>query len=86
MGLSILTFIISIFAYIGDFFYSLWNGMSTYFVTEITYAFNTIFTQYATDLNGAGIYAPLLFVATIAAGALLSIVVLSAGKIVEDFE
>ena len=86
MGLSILTFIISIFIYIGDFFYSLFTGMATYFVDLMVSALQNIFTQYAADLSGWGIYAPLLFVITITVGAMLSLLVLEAGKTVEDFE
>lgn len=86
MGLSILTFIISIFVYIGDFFYSLWHNMSSSFVATITSAFNTIFSAYSGDLSSWGVYAPLLLVITIAVGALLSVFVISAGKLIEDVE
>jgi len=86
LGLSILTFIISIFVYIGDFFYSLWQNMSSSFVATITGAFNTIFSAYSGDLSSWGIYAPLLLVITISVGALLSVFVISAGKLIEDVE
>ena len=86
MGLSILTFIVSIFVYIGDFFYSLFTGMSKYFVGLISSAVYLILSQYASDLSGWGIFAPLLFIITIAVGGILSLAILSAGKVVEDFE
>ena len=86
MGLSILTFIISIFAYIADFLNNLFKNMAGAMVAQLDLAFSSVFNTYASDLSGAGPYAPLLFVATIAFGAMLSVAVLSMGKMVEDFE
>jgi len=86
LGLSILTFIISILVYIGDFFYSLFKNMAQNFVDLTASAIQDIFTQYDADLSGWGIYAPLLFVITIIFGAMLSLLILEAGKMVEDFE
>ncbi len=86
MGLSIFTYVFSLFSYIGHFLYSVFTGFFSSMFGLIDDAFTTVFAKYALDLEGFGVWAPIVMIISLSVGVILAYAVLEAGKIIGDME